>query len=378
MKGRIIIFSGVVAVGFLGLFAFSEITNKSFVYNPDTDTINVVQKDDADKKVKEVKAFSHMPTPSVVRAIYSTMSSIGLEDKRNHLLDTIGKTEINSIVIDFKGSGGEILTDYMKDVGVLVSDLHQRGIYVIARLVVFQDSGIAKTNPELVLKRKDGSIWRDRRGFAWSDASSQDVWENEVKIAKQAIDLGFDEINYDYVRFPTDGNLDDIVYPVWDGVTEKSESIKGFAHYSYQKLKEYDPNIKTSLDIFGYTFIRDDGLGIGQKLPDMVDNFDYVCPMVYPSHYSTGNFGFQNPADHPYEVINGTLSKGLDSLGDRKEEVKPKIRPWIQVFDLGAVYTPEKIGAEIKAVYDVLGTDNTGWLMWSPSNNYDRALNIQL
>ena len=159
---------------------------------------------------------------------------------------------------------------------------------------------------------------------------------------------------------------------------EKSEVIKRFSVYSKEKLKEYSPDTKLSIDIFGYTFLEGNGLGIGQKLEYLVDNFDYVYPMVYPSHYSTGNFGFANPADHPYEVVKQTLEQGLERLGDKKDSAREKIRPWLQVFDLGATYTSDMIEKQIQATYAVTGTTTTGWLMWSPSNVYDRVLDIGL
>ena len=387
MSKGFIVFMGILFLGgSLAVLVLSDSFNSKIVYREDVVTdASALEKEIQDnnqtlsEEVKEeVVAIAHVETPDVMRAVYSTMWSISSKQKRDYLVGLIESTDLNSIVIDVKGSGGELVFDNVGAIEEIVRDLHKKGIYTIARVVVFQDSGLAKTNPEFSLKNKAGNIWRDRRGFAWSDPASVGAWDHIVGISKRAIDLGFDEINYDYIRFPTDGDLDNIVYPAWDGVESKSDVIKRFGAYSKEKLKEYDPDVKLSLDIFGYTFLIGDGLGIGQKLPDMLDNFDYVYPMVYPSHYSTGNFGFANPAQHPYEVVNQTLQKGLESLGERGEEAKPQIRPWIQVFDMGADYTPEMIRAQIQATYDVLGEENTGWLMWSPSNIYDEVLEIKL
>ncbi|MBI3671750.1 hypothetical protein HY249_03075 [Candidatus Azambacteria bacterium] len=372
----LVVFGGLAAV----FFAFgnsNSVVNGDSVYDDNVATTTPqIQAQNFKEETKPV--ISHVKTPDIMRAVYSTMWSASSKQKRAYLEDLLDKTDLNSIVIDVKGSGGEMIFDNFSDISSFINELHQKGVYVIARIVVFQDSGLAKTNPEFSLKKQDGSVWRDRKGFAWSDPASLGAWDHVVGVAKKSIDAGFDEINYDYIRFPTDGNLQSIVYPAWDGVEDKSDVIKRFVAYSKEKLKAYSLETKLSLDIFGYTFLNVSGLGIGQKLTDVLDNFDYIYPMVYPSHYSAGNFGFTNPADHPYEVVSQTLQKGLDSLGERKEEAKGKIRPWIQVFDLGAKYTPAMIEAQIKATYDVLGETNTGWLMWSPSNNYDEAFSIKL
>lgn len=318
------------------------------------------------------KPVSQRLKPGVVKAVYATMHTAGRKERMASLIDLTDKTELNAMVIDAKGSEGELIFDYL-DASALIQKLHSKNIYTIARIVVFQDSGMAKTNPSAVIKNKNGQIWRDRRGFAWVDPASQEGRNHIIAVSKKAIDAGFDEINYDYIRFPTDGQLDAMVYPAWDGQMSRSDVIKGFAAQARKELKEYAPDISLSMDIFGYAFLSNDGLGIGQRLEDLLSEFDFVYPMVYPSHYSTGNFGFQNPAEHPYEVIKGTIERGLSQLGDKSELAKPKIRPWLQVFDMGAEYTPELIKKEIKATYDSLDDKSTGWLLWDPSNRYERA-----
>lgn len=323
--------------------------------------------------LKEERHFSIRP-PLVsfdagqAKGIYLTMWTANQKSKMEELLKLIDETEINSVVIDVKGSRGELIYDIWPETGDLLKKLHDKNIYVIARVVVFQDSGYAKAHPEFALKYQGGALWRDKRGFAWLDPASKGSWDHIVDVAKKAIDIGFDEIQYDYIRFPTDGNLSAIVYPAWDGEKPRSEVLKEFFAYSREKIKDYDNHINLSIDIFGYTFLRSDDLGIGQILADAVEYFDYISPMVYPSHYSVGNFGFDNPADHPYEVIKNTLDNGLVALGVDKEGItKLKIRPWLQVFDMGARYDSAKIKAQIQAVYDAGGT---GWLLWDPNNRY--------
>lgn len=348
-----------------------------------------VGKDTARESVLEKTLFVDVD-PAKSKGIYLTMWTASRESRMEELTKLIDETDINSVVIDVKGSQGELIYEIYPKIGALIKELHKKNIYTIARVVIFQDSGYAALHPEFVLKTAKGNLWRDRRGFAWLDPASQGSWDHIVDVSEKAIDLGFDEIQFDYVRFPTDGNLDAIVYPAWDGQKTRDEVLNEFFAYSIKKIKEYDSRINVSIDIFGYTFLRGDGLGIGQVLSDAVDYFDYISPMVYPSHYGEGNFGFQNPAEHPYEVIFKTMEQGLNSLREETYQkylaenlsieesgkladdyvikVKTKIRPWIQVFDMGARYDSVKIKAQIQAIYD---SGLTGWLMWDPNNRYN-------
>ena len=312
--------------------------------------------------------------PESIRALYATMNTAGNQERLDRLLATAKRANANALVVDVKGSGGELIFDLL-DAKKLTRKLHGQGIYVLARIVVFQDSGMAKTNPEAMVKNKNGlpgqgGIWRDRRGFAWIDPAGTEAWKHVFGVAKRAIDAGFDEINYDYVRFPSDGNMAQAAYPFWDEKTPRHEIMRSFFAESQRVLKEYDSDIVLSIDIFGYTFLKNDDLGIGQRVGDALEYFDGVYPMLYPSHYLPGNFGFSNPAEHPYEVVKGTLEKGLASLGDKAEGAKPKIRPWLQVFDMGAVYTPAFIRAQTQATADALAPSSTSWLMWDPKNEY--------
>lgn len=306
--------------------------------------------------------------PDQIKALYLTMWSAMNNQRMEEIIELINKTEVNGVVIDVKGSQGELIYENFPEIGEVIKKLHDKNIYIIARIVVFQDSGWAVLHPEVALKDRGGKLWRDRRGFAWLDPAAIGSHDHVIDIAKKAIDLGFDEIQYDYIRFPTDGVLSQIVYPVWDGQTPRNEVLRGFFEYSRKQLKEYRPHVKTSIDIFGYTFLRSDDLGIGQVLGDAIDNFDYVSPMVYPSHYSAGNFGFENPAEHPYEVVFGTLDSGLQSLDNSDNiSLRKKVRPWLQVFDMGARYDAQKIKQQIQATYDA---GSGGWLLWDPRNNY--------
>ena len=173
--------------------------------------------------------------------------------------------------------------------------------------------------------------------------------------------MEFDEINLDYIRFPSDGNLKEIVYPFYNGSTPKHEIMKSFFQYVDKELKFYP--IYTSVDLFGMVLWRQDGLGIGQRLEDAAPYFDFISPMVYPSHYPDGFDGYSNPADYPYEIVYTSLDKGKENIRSQSA----KFRSWLQDFDLGAQYTAEMIKKEIKATYDA---GWKGWMLWNASNNY--------
>ena len=311
------------------------------------------------------------------KAIYLTGYSAGWKARREELVDLIEKTELNSIVIDIKDATGRIFFDTniplaekigsedirIPDLAEWVKELKEKGIYTIARIVVFQDPYLAKNKPEIALKNTSGGIWRDYKGQSWVDPTQRLVWDYNLDLAKEAIKIGFDEINFDYIRFPSDGPIRQISYAYLDDTTNlgKSKEMAKFYEYVDKTLKFYPVN--TSADLFGMVLWRDDGMSIGQRLEDAAPYFDYICPMVYPSHYPVGFEGFENPAAHPYEVIYRSLKNGEDKMVN----VRAKLRPWLQDFDLGAVYTPEMIRLEKQATYDGGGH---GWLLWNASNYY--------
>jgi hypothetical protein len=248
----------------------------------------------------------------------------------------------------------------IKDLPGLITNLKKHHIYVIARLSTFQDPLLAEKMNAWALKTKTGALWRDKKGLAWVDPSEKQVWSYIVSVAKEAAQLGFDEINFDYIRFPTDGNLDQIVYK---NDLKKYQVIGDFFKYVSKEMSGVP--VYLSADLFGLTTERggEDDMSIGQRLSDAVQYFDYVMPMVYPSHYPIGYMGYKNPADHPYEVVYHAMSKGEAQAQGKKA----KLRAWIQAFNIGAMYDGTKIRAEIKAADDA-GAD--GWVLWNASNRY--------
>ncbi len=294
------------------------------------------------------------------RGIYISSYTAASPKRMEEIIKLVKVTKLNSIVIDIKDSAGRVAMG--ESLKTLLKRLGDEGIYSIARLVIFQDPELAKTRPELALRNKTtGKIWLDFRGTPWLDPASKEVWDYNVALAKEAFRMGFDEINFDYIRFPSDGIISNIAYPIWDGKGEKYEVISDFFSYLSQNLKHHNKFL--SVDLFGLVLTRDDGLGIGQRLIDAADKIHFICPMVYPSHYYQGFDEFTEPAKHPYEVIYRSLSQGKEVLKGSFS----KLRPWLQDFDQGAVYDERMVSLEIKAVHDA---EAFGWLLWNPYNVY--------
>ncbi|MCX6730089.1 MAG: hypothetical protein NT058_01160, partial [Candidatus Portnoybacteria bacterium] len=244
--------------------------------------------------------------------------------------------------------------------------------YVIGRIAVFEDNYLPRKRTDLAIKKPGGGVWEDNNGLAWVDPASQEVWDYNLEIAKEAIKVGFDEINFDYIRFPSDGNVSSAIYPFWDGKILKKEILRQFFEYVNQRLKPL--NIPISADLFGLIMSSTNDLGIGQWLEYAIPYFDYVCPMVYPSHYPPTFLGFENPAEYPYEVIFSELKKGnerIASLSASNPDLKlAKLRPWLQDFDMGAIYDARMIELQKQATDDAGGM---GWLLWNSKNIYTES-----
>ncbi|OHA33776.1 MAG: hypothetical protein A2928_02275 [Candidatus Taylorbacteria bacterium RIFCSPLOWO2_01_FULL_45_15b] len=326
------------------------------------------------------KKIAHLQTPEPLKGIYMTSWVAGTPRIRKDLVALVETTEINSIVIDIKDYTGKIAykpndfdlearktyEERITDLSAFIEELHTKNIYVIGRIAAFQDPAMIHNFPEEAVKRKsDGSVWKDYKGIAWMDPASETMWEYLVEIAEDAHAQGFDEINFDYIRFPSDGNMKDIAYPV-SGDRVKREVMSEFFAYVGRKLKESDMVI--SADLFGLTTSASGDLNIGQVLEDALPHFDYVAPMVYPSHYPDGFNGFKNPADHPYEIIKFAMDEAVKKTEAASTTIS-KIRPWLQDFDLGADYGPEEVRAQIQATNDA---GLTSWLLWSASNRYTK------
>ena len=345
---------------------------------------------------------THITTPNPLKAVYMTSWAAGNKNFRSHLFDLVDNTEINAVVIDVKDYSGHIsflvedpilkatgaAERRIPDVKEFIGELHKKNVYVIARISSFQDSYLINVHPEWAVKTKEGNVWQDYKGVKWLDAGAKPVWDYLVAIGKESYSVGFDELNFDYIRFPSDGNLRDISYS-WAEGRDRAEVMKDF--YSYMHDSFALSGIPISADLFGLTTSAEDDLGIGQILEYALNSFDYVAPMVYPSHFGTGFDGFIKPAQYPYEVVKlsmdhaigkaeATTTKSSEIGEDPIASTSPKLytktvydrnklRPWLQAFDLGAIYTPEMIRKQIQATYD---SGLTSWMLWNAGSIYKK------
>ncbi|MEI7740893.1 MAG: putative glycoside hydrolase [bacterium] len=327
-----------------------------------------------------VAAASHIKTPDFVKGFYMTAGTAMDAKRRAPMFKLLKETELNAVVIDIKDDYGRIAypakdpelakhlseKTSMKDIDVLIKELHDSGIYVIARLFIFQDRALVESNPKLAVQSTAGGVWKDFKGISWIDAAAEEAWSYNARIARDAYALGFDEIQLDYIRFPSDGNMKLVKYTHFDPLKEsRSEVMTRFFKYMDTEVRQ--KGIPISADLFGFAFwYRDEDLTIGQRIRDAAPYFTALSPMAYPSHYPPGTLTFKNPAEHPYEIVAETLKRGKDIMKEWPE-VKWQARPWIQDFDIGADYDKAKVQAQMKAVVDEGGS---GWLIWNARNVY--------
>lgn len=373
---------------------------------------------------------------SQIKGLYMTANvandqGVGGTRLRKKLLELVDSTEINGLVIDVKEVCGP---DYdPENLKRLLEDLRQKNIWSIARIVVFKDASQVEVSPGWYLKRTApkavGSeclnkkhlrvknpfganpavtFWQDRRGGYWLDPSSPGARDYILAFSKKMIDLGFDELQFDYLRFPSDGDVEKAIYPVWDGKTPKYAVMKDFFGFLSKNLKAHKPDIILSADLFGYAAIQAGDVGIGQRLEDVGDNFDYLSFMVYPSHYYGGlylsadslnnlpavNFNFVQVRKNPNVVVERSLRVARDFL-DGKTNIatssvitasstlpltgsstpisRARLRPWLEDFFheddrvAGRPWGEEKVKLQIRGAEKV---EKHGWLIWNAANIY--------
>jgi hypothetical protein len=334
-----------------------------------------------------------MPPPKVFRGVYLTSWSAGSESRVGRVISLAKAGLVNTVVFDIKDATGYVAFDtnvpevarykskrrIIRNLASLVAKLHNAGLYVVARIVVFQDPRLALARPDLAVHQRSkllseepalsvSTLWLDNRKLAWIDPAATGAWDYITAIAKDALSQGVDEINFDYVRFPSDGDLQDMYFPAWQDHKARHEVISQFFAHLRKELGQS----RLSVDLFGLATLKRDELGIGQIIEEAYRYFDYVCPMVYPSHYPPTFMGYANPAEHPYQVVHYSLDSAQDRLLTFRasETTRAKIRPWLQDFSLGAVYDSGMVKAQIAATQDALHADYCGFTLWNPSNVY--------
>lgn len=377
------------------------------------------------KQVDDRPTVTHVPQPEQVKAIYMSACVVGTPWFREELVEFILQTEINSVVIDIKDASGSISFDPeselwqpawqaascgARDMREFIAYLHSKGIYVIGRLQVFQDPLYAQQYPERAVRTADGSaVWQDYKGISFVDVAARPYWDKVIELAAESYNVGFDEINYDYIRYPSDGNMQNTSYPqseVGEFGLNKPANLEAFFAYLGEQMRnpEHFDDYRHlnhgratatpyfSADLFGMTTTNYDDLSIGQVQERALPYFDAIAPMVYPSHYPNDFMGWGNPNNVPYKIVYHAMKTGVDRalattspidafthtrIGTStpavfaKESYGPDaFRTWIQDFDYGGDYDAADVRAQIQASYDA---GVMSWMVWAPSNRYTRG-----
>lgn len=373
----------------------------------------------------ERPVIQHQALPQPVQAIYMTSCVVGTPSFRAKLVELIEETEINSVIIDVKDYSGtlsfspesdawrpawESAKCGTRDMKEFVTELHNKGIFVIARVAVFQDPFYTTKRPDLAVKKSDGvTVWKDHKGLSFIDVGAREYWDHIVDLSREVYNLGFDELNFDYVRYPSDGPMKDIAFThsqAYPGDDTMQANLEEFFKYLNSKLDDEALFGKykhvghgrdsatpwTSVDLFGMTTSNYDDLSIGQVQERAAPYFDFIAPMVYPSHYPKDAFGYGNPNQYPYEIVYYAMKTGVARMVSSTTPLqgfahtrvgtstppiyqKPtytgdKLRTWIQDFDYGGNYDVAEVKAQIKASRDA-GVHS--FMIWAPSNIYTRG-----
>jgi len=425
---------GLAAVGVVGALALLHIGGSQLFavqysmydpeYNPKAGTKDAeVPTEEAAPDTREV--VQHVPLPLPTKTIYMTSCVVGTTDFRQKLVDLIDETEINSVIIDIKDFSGTISFEPAHeswkgawdnarcgayDMKEFIAAMHKKGVFVIGRITVFQDPYYSALHPELAVKKSDGvTVWKDGKGLSFIDVGSKAYWDHIIELSVDSYNIGFDELNFDYVRYPSDGNMTDISFPnsyasehghdkqanleaFFKYLNERLDDESLFAAYKHENTGRASSTPYTSADLFGMTTTNYDDLSIGQVIERAAPYFDFIAPMVYPSHYPKSFLGLGNPNDYPYKVVNYAMQAGANRMtspttyvdGFLHERIgtstpavykKPvwtadKLRTWIQDFDYGGDYDAADVRAEIQASVDA-GVNS--WMIWAPSNIYTKA-----
>jgi hypothetical protein len=345
--------------------------------------------DDADY-TPQVKNESFESNPKIdVKGIFVT-GNTAQSDRMDEMIALIDETALNAIVIDVKDDVGYLLFPsvaaakynpnandkvYIDDIKAFVAKLKEHDIYLIARIVAFKSPFYALNHPDRAIVYKDsGKLYTDSDRLPWVSPHDRIMWEYNVEIAKEAADLGFNEIQFDYVRFPAIGNPEAIDYR---NETDESQSatIQNFLKYAYEELKSYE--VYVSADVFGWAATATGGIGIGQHWEAVSNVVDYISPMMYPSHYGPNTFGLPVPDAYPYETIDRSVK---DAINRNKNLYTPAgIRPWIQDFTATWVegYIPYRT-REVKAQIDALRDNGINeYLVWNAGNYYRKNAFIE-
>jgi hypothetical protein len=349
--------------------------------------------------IKNVPNATHLERPKNLKAIYMSQCVVGTPHLRDSLVRFVEDTELNSVVIDIKDYSGKIAfpTDNKllsqsanggcgaRDMGKFIETLHKKDIYAIGRITVFQDPLYADLHPEQAVQKTEGGVWRDYKKLAFIDVGAKPFWDYISELGKESYNIGFDELNFDYIRFPSDGPMREAVY-TWSEGKSKQLALEEFYQYLTEQLRPTGAVL--SADLFGYVTVHYDDLGIGQVLERALPYFDYIYPMVYPSHYNSGFLGIKDVNSDPYKIVYASVMSAVErevatttkiaSFAHipiasttpqlyEKPSYRGKVAPWLQSFDYPVHYTKEMVVDQMRAAHDA-GVDS--YLFWDAANKY--------
>lgn len=349
------------------------------------------------KKSQSAKSSNDVKYPKDgVRGIYVSADATNGE-KFKELTKFIDESDLNAMVIDVKDDSGNVTINFntgnkeidkhtldIVDAKPLLNKMKEKDIYPIARIVTFKDKNLAESHPEWSFKQTDGSVWESDGGDKFVNPFVKDVWKYNINVSKEAAKAGFRDIQYDYVRFPeafenVESNLTydkgDYKNSELSDVDQRVDTITQFLKTARKELKPYGAEI--SADVFGYAAMVEEAPGIGQSFPKIAENTDAISSMIYPSHWSSGDFGLEAPDKEPYEAVDHYLDKEtsvLNKLGDKK----PKSRPWLQDFTARYLgegkyieYDSKAVEAQIQALKD---HGIKEYLLWNAANDYTQGV----
>lgn len=318
--------------------------------------------------------------PFTPRALYLSFWGADNRKLREKIQQQIRDNELNALVIDLKSARGHIAycsniplarevgaqrVRPLKDLPEFLAELKTQGIYTIARIVVFKDDLLARSHPECAVLTPDGRVWEDREQLAWTDPFNPQVWDYNIDVAEEAAQLGFDEIQFDYIRFPS---RSDLLFSQKTDDESRVAAIDGYLERARQRLAKYP--VYLSANIFGYICWKPQDGKIGQRLVDLAERVDYLSPMLYPSGFPHGIPGYQNPVANPYAVIAHSLQKAQQY----SRLSAAHFRPWLQAFRDYAfdrrTFSAEEIQAQITASDD---SGSHGWMLWNASSHFSAS-----
>jgi hypothetical protein len=318
---------------------------------------------------------SALMRPFDIKALYIGVTSIGDQKRVEELVQLVDETELNAVVLDVKQENifydtqvqfwrdipGMVTPQY--DVNAYLKLLHDHGIYAIARIQVFKDPVVADARPDLAIPDDRGTgLFRDASGTAWVDPTKRELWDANIALALELAQVGFDEIQYDYIRLPSEDIQHAGFAFDWFDENQRKEPIIGMVKATSEALKP--TGVKFAVDLFGVTSVLGDDQKIGQDMSDLAPYVDYICPMIYPSHFDAGFFDLDDPNAQPYD----TIWASMDAITAQLPGMEKKVRPWLQDFDWGDMtYGPSEVRAQIEAAMD---KGASGWMLWDADNSF--------